>query len=135
MLTSSVIRRGPISVIDNRCHVVRGETPFVECHEAFSISYVRKGTFGYRTRGRSFELVTGSVLIGHPGDEYICTHDHGEGDECLSFFLAPEVVDSVGGGSAAFRVGALPPLADIMVLGELAQTTAEGSSDVELDEL
>ena len=42
------------------------------------------------TAAASFiELVAGSMLVGHPGDEYICTHDHVCGDECLSFFLAP----------------------------------------------
>ena len=29
-----------------------------------------------KPRGRTFELVTGSVLVGFPGDEYVCTHDH-----------------------------------------------------------
>jgi hypothetical protein len=41
-----------------------------------------------------FELVTGSILVGHPGDEYMCTHDHHVcGDECLSFHLAPALAD------------------------------------------
>ena len=44
----------------------------------------------------SFELVAGSVLVGHPGDEYVCSHDHVCGDECLSFFLAPELVEAIG---------------------------------------
>jgi hypothetical protein len=56
-------------------------------HSITSVSYVRKGSFGCRTRGRSFELVTGSILVGYPGDEYVCTHDHVCGDECLSIFL------------------------------------------------
>jgi AraC family transcriptional regulator len=46
---------------------------------------VPKGSFGCRTRGRCFELVVGSILVGHPGDEFICTHDHVCGDEACHF--------------------------------------------------
>jgi AraC-like DNA-binding protein len=75
------------------------------------------------------------VLIGFPGDEFMCTHDHACGDECLSFRLAPEVADSVGNGDKVWKLGALPPLAQMMVLGELAQAAATGSSGVGLDEV
>jgi hypothetical protein len=37
---------------------------------------VRRGSFGYRLRGVEYELVAGSILVGHAGDEYTCTHDH-----------------------------------------------------------
>jgi AraC family transcriptional regulator len=135
MVRSTILRRGSISVIDNQCHVAAGEKPFVELHESFSVSYVRKGSFGYRTRGRSFELVAGSVLVGHPGDEYTCTHDHVDGDECLSFFLEPALVDAMAHGTNAWRAGSVPPLSELMVLGELAQAAADGESDVALDEV
>ena len=64
-------------------------------------------------RGKFSELVAGSVLIGHPGDEYTCTHDHVCGDECLSFFLDPELVEAIGDGPAAWQIGSAPPLAGI----------------------
>ena len=81
---------------DFRCSAGPGDKPFAEQHHCHSISYVRKGSFGLHCRGKFFELVAGSVLIGHPGDEYICTHDHVCGDECLSFFLSPELVEAIG---------------------------------------
>jgi AraC-like DNA-binding protein len=96
---------------------------------------VRKGSFGCQSRGRTFELVTGSVLVGFPGDEYVCTHDHICGDECLSFFLEPELVETIGDRREAWRAGAAPPLPELMVLGELAQAAADGRSDVGLDEV
>ena len=103
------------------------------CH---SVSYVRKGSFGCQSRGRSFELVTGSVLVGFPGDEYVCTHDHHVcGDECLSFFLEPELVETIGDRREAWQVGVAPPLPELMVLGELAQAAAGGRSDIGLDEI
>src|SRR5262249_35788412 len=109
--------------------------PFVEVHDGFSVSYVRRGTFGYRTRGESFELVAGSILVGHPGDEYTCTHDHADADECLSFHLTPELVEAIGGRRDGWLTGGVPPLPELMVLGQLAQAVAEGWSDAGLDEI
>ena len=83
-----VLQSGQISVVDYRCSAGPSDKPYVELHGEFSVSYVRKGSFGYRYRGRSFELVAGSILVGYPGDEFLCTHDHHQGgDECLSFQL------------------------------------------------
>jgi AraC family transcriptional regulator len=96
MVTTTVLRSGSISVIDYRCDAGPSDKPFVEQHGSFSISYVRKGTFGYRSRGASYELVAGSSLVAHIGDEFICVHDHVVGDECLSFQLSPELIDAIG---------------------------------------
>lgn len=124
-----------ISVSDFRCTAVAGDKPFVEQYGCHSVSYVRKGSFGCQTRGKSFELVAGSILVGHPGDEYVCTHDHVCGDECLSFFLTPELVETIGDRTEVWRIGAAPPLPELMVLGELAQAVADGRSDIGLDEV
>lgn len=123
-----------ISVTEFRCTAEPGDKPFAEEFPAHSISYVRKGSFGCHCRGRFHELVAGSMLVGFPGDEYVCTHDHVVGDECLSFFLAPELVDAIS-DDATWQVGSVPPLPELMVLAELAQTAADGSSDVGLDEV
>jgi AraC-like DNA-binding protein len=124
-----------ISVRDFRCTAAPGDKPFAERFACHSISYVRKGSFGCHSRGRFFELVAGSILVGHPGDEYVCTHDHVCGDECLSFFLAPELVQAIGDRAEAWRIGSAPPLPELMVLGELAQAAACGRSDLGLDEV
>jgi len=134
MVTVKTLHSGPISVLDYQCNAGPGDPAFPERHEAFSLSYVRHGTFGYRVRGRQFEMVAGAMLIGFPGDEFVCTHDHACGDECLSFRLAPDIADTVGSNDKVWKRGALPPLAPIMVLGELAQAAAAGQSDVGLDE-
>jgi AraC-like DNA-binding protein len=130
-----LLQRKSISVSDFRCTAAPGDKPFVELFGCHSVSYVRKGSFGCRTRGRSFDLVAGSILVGHPGDEYLCTHDHVCGDECLSFFLTPELVEAIGDRSEVWRIGAAPPLPELMVLGELAQAAADGRSDIGLDEV
>jgi AraC-like DNA-binding protein len=135
MASTTLLARPSITVSDFRCNAVPGDRPFAERHGCHSISYVRKGSFGYHSRGRSHELVAGSFLIGLPGAEFVCTHDHVCGDECLSFFLAPDLVEAIGGHRGAWQVGAAPPLSELMVLGELAQAAAEGQSDIGLDEM
>jgi AraC family transcriptional regulator len=135
MASTRVFRGESIAVIDYRCEAAPGETPFVELHESFSLAYVRKGSFGCRARGRSFELVAGSILVGHPGDEYTCTHEHAGGDECLSFHLTPELVDWVGYRPDIWRTVCVPPLPQLMVLAELGQAAAEGRSEIGLDEV
>ena len=135
MDATTLLQRQSISVSEFRCSAGPDDTPFVERHRCHSVSYVRKGSFGCHSRGRFFELVAGSILVGHPGDEYVCTHDHVCGDECLSFFLGPELVEAIGDRAEVWRIGSAPPLPELMVLGELAQAAADGRSDVGLDEV
>src|SRR5450631_1099639 len=130
MTRTTLLQRGSISVCDFRCSAGPDDTPFVEQFASHSISYVRKGSFGCHSRGRFFELVAGSILVGHPGDEFTCTHDHVCGDECLSFFLTPDLVQAIGDRTEVWRVGTAPPLPELMVLGELAQAAADGRSEV-----
>ena len=59
-----------LSVLDYRCSAAPGDQPFTELFSSHSISYVRKGSFGYCSGGRQHELVPGSLLVGHAGDEY-----------------------------------------------------------------
>ena len=132
---TTLLQRKSITVSEFRCSAGPGDRPFAEAHRCHSISYVRNGSFGLRYRGKFSELVAGSVLIGHPGDEYTCTQDHVCGDECLSFFLSPELVEAIGDGPAGWQIGSAPPLAEVRVLGELAQAAADGNSDVGLDEI
>jgi hypothetical protein len=80
--------------------------------------------------------VPGSVLLGRPGDEYRCTHDHCEGgDECLAVHLTPQLVHEIaprhGGG---WRSGSAPPLAELIVRGERLRAAAAGHCDIGLDE-
>src|SRR3954462_11806629 len=124
-----------ISVYDYRCSFGPHDRPFVEVHPQFALGYVRTGSFGCSSLGESHTLVAGSLMVGRPGDEYMCTHDHHDHrDECLSFKLSAEAVDWLGGDAAIWGRVRVPPLPGLMVLGELAQAAAEGRSDVGLDE-
>src|SRR3954468_19008796 len=135
MTATTLLERKSITVSDFRCTAGPGDKPFAEQHSRYSISYVRKGSFGLHSRGKFSELVAGSVLIGHPGDEYTCTHEHVCGDECLSFFLAPELVDALGDSQTPWQIGPAPPLPEVVGLGELARAAAGGSRDPGRDEI
>ena len=120
--------RGGLAVVDYRCDARLHEPPVVERHAAFSIAYVRKGSFGYRVRDDEYELVPGSILVGGPGDEYVCTHDHICGDHCLSIQLQGDLVESLRAQRSVWRLGALPPIANLIVAAERI------SSDAGIDE-
>ena len=135
MRSQALTRSEAFAVTDHRCNAGPADAPFTEHHKGFSISYVRKGSFGYQRYDQTFELIAGSILVGRAGAEYRCTHDHhAGGDECLSFDLASAVVEWIGGGSEVWQIGCVPPLPELMVAGELAQTAAEGRGDISLEE-
>lgn len=136
MQIATLFQSETLRVIDFRCDAGPDTQPYPEQHTDFSMSYVRRGSFGYRSRGRACELVAGAVLVGHRGDEFTCTHDHHQcGDECLSFRFAPATAEAIGARGALWRTGGVPPLPELAVLGELAQSVVEGASDVGLDEV
>jgi AraC family transcriptional regulator len=124
-----------LSVLDVRCSAGPTDVALTETHRAFVLAYVRAGSFGYRTEGASHQLVAGSFLVGAPGQDYACTHEHGRGDACLSLQLSPRLVDELGADRThRWQVGGLAPEAELGVLGALAQAAAEGATDVALDE-
>jgi len=135
MPATALFRSATLTVYDYRCSAGPSDRPFTESHSGYSVAYVRRGSFGLRTGGRSFDLVAGSLMTGYPGDEYLCTHEHHAcGDECLSFRFSPAFVEALGAPASPWRAGGVPPLAELGVLGELAQAVAEGRSHVGLDE-
>jgi len=137
MPATTVFANPSVSVIDYRCTAGPSDRPFTELHRAYSLAYVRRGSFGYRVHGQTFELISGSLLSGSPGQEYLCTHEHHEcGDECLSFNFSAEVLDScTANGAKTWHAGGVPPLSQLMVFGELAQAVIDGRSELGIDEV
>ncbi|QOG22878.1 MULTISPECIES: helix-turn-helix transcriptional regulator [Bradyrhizobium] len=135
MDATTLLTTRSMTVSEFRCDAGPDDTPFAECRTGHSIGYVRSGSFGCHCRAGFFELVAGSMLVGAPGEEYTCTHEHVSGDVCLGFSFSEDLVDALGGWREVWQVGATPPLPELMVLGELAQTAADGNSDLGLDEI
>jgi len=125
-----------LRVLDYRCQAGPSDIPFSESFDSYSLSYVARGSFGCTTRGRHFELVAGSFLIGRPGDDYQCNHEHHHGgDECLSFHWSGAALDAIEVSSGAWKSGALPALAPLAVLGALGRFRAAAAAECGLDEI
>lgn len=134
MQATTLLESRSLSVYAFRCTAGPVDRPYAEMHVRHSISYVRRGSFGCRTGGRAYELVAGALFVGRPGQEYTATHEHhGGGDECLSFKFLPDFAHSLG-KTAMWEMAAVRPVAELMVVGELAHAAAEGRSSVGLDE-
>jgi AraC family transcriptional regulator len=56
-----------ISVSHCCCSATRNDPVLTEVHRDFSFAYVRRGSFGCRTRGKIYELVPGSLFVGSRG--------------------------------------------------------------------
>ena len=134
MDATAVYEGEALSVFDYRCTAGPADKPYVEVRDGHSLSYVRRGSFGCRTLGEEHELVAGAVLVVRPGREYMATHEHhGCGDECLSIKLSRRpgrLLERKKSGTSA-RV---PPLPELMVLGELIQAAVEGRTGIGVDE-
>jgi AraC family transcriptional regulator len=125
-----------LRVVDYRCAAGPADTPFTEVFDGFSLSYVARGSFGCTTRGRHFELVAGSLLVGRAGDEYRCIHEHHDGgDECLSFRWSGSALDAIEVDGRAWRSGALPAVAPLAFLGALGRIRAAAQGDCGLEEI
>jgi len=132
MAATTLMAGGSITAVDYRCNRGPHDAPYPEQHDSFLVAYVRRGSFGYRCRGHAHDLVAGAVLLGRPGDEYLCTHDHVCGDECLVFSFAADVAETIA-GAAFWETGCVPPAASAMAFGELAQAAATDAA-IGLDE-
>ena len=106
----TVLARGVVTVTDYRCTAGPADTPFVEAHTARTVSYVRRGGFAYHAYGRVHELVPGAIMIGCPGDEYLCSHDHHlHGDHCMSLRVSDALADELGIPAGFWQTAVGPP--------------------------
>jgi AraC family transcriptional regulator len=105
-------------VLDIVCTSGPRDRPFEERQSATSISLVVSGTFVYRGEHGASLLSPGALLLGNRGAAFECSHEHGEGDRCLSVQLEPRLVDRVAhdAGVARFAHDRLPPLRPLAAL-------------------
>ena len=85
-----------------------------ERYWSVAISLVLAGTFSYRSANGSLLMSPGALLLGNAGHTYQCSHEHGEGDRCLSFQFDPALFEDLARDSgvkkAYFSSDRVPPL-------------------------
>lgn len=112
-------------VADILCTAGAGDRPFEERHPFVSMSLVLSGHFTYRAARGPVLLSQGSWLLVDAGRCFECSHEHGQGDRCLSFQLEPalleEVVRDTGVRRLAFGLDRLPPLRELSAVAARAQ--------------
>ena len=112
-------------VLDIVCTLGRSDQPFEEHFLATSISLVLAGSFVYRSGRGATLMAPGALMLGNCGSAYECSHQHAEGDRCLSFQFQPDLFESI-----ARDVGAKRPVLDhqrLPPLRELAPVSARAS--------
>jgi AraC-like DNA-binding protein len=113
---------------------------FEEQHDGACIAVVTGGTFRYRSSHGAAVLVPGALLLGNDGHCFECGHEHGFGDRCLSFRLAPEFLESVAAGvpgarRTSFSVPRLPPHERLLPLIAAAEAARDDGDAGALEEL
>jgi AraC family transcriptional regulator len=83
------------------------------------IALVLSGSFVARNRHGTSLLGPGSLFLVEAGRCFACSHQHGEGDRCLSVKFAPELFERIAhdaGAKAEFAHNSLPPLRELSPL-------------------
>jgi len=140
-LTFRSVASGPgWSVSDIVCTAGPHDRPFEEQHDAVCIAAVTRGTFQYRSTSGAAVLAPGALLLGNKGACFECGHEHGTGDRCLSFHVAPDIFERVvaavpGTRRTTFAAPSLPPLPALMPLLAVVEAACDDGDQAELEEL
>jgi len=122
------------------CRAGPHDRPFAERHDAICLAVVMEGTFQYRSTLGTAVLAPGAVLLGNSGTCFECGHEHGVGDRCLAFHLAPDYLEAIAAAAPGvrrlqFAAPRLPPLPQLMSLVATAEAARDDRDDLELEEL
>ena len=134
--TSTIVAAGDgWQVVDMVCTSGPADRPFEERQSAVTISLVLAGTFVYRTdRGCSL-MSPGAFVLGNVGAAFECSHEHGEGDRCLSFQFEPALFERLAHDAGAARPGferdRVPPLRTLAPLSARAATAMARQDSLE----
>jgi AraC-like DNA-binding protein len=101
------------SIFDVVCGAGPADRPFEEQHANTTIAIVVAGTFEYRSSTGRELMTPGSLLLGNRGDCFVCGHEHGKGDRCISIVYTADyfgwIAEDAGAGDARFRIPRLAP--------------------------
>jgi len=116
------------------------DPPFEERHDAVCIAAVTHGTFQYRSTLGSAVFAPGSLLLGNHRHCFECNHEHGVGDRCVAFQLAPEFLESIavavpGARRTSFTVPRLPPNSALLPIVASAEFARDNGEPAEFEEV
>jgi AraC family transcriptional regulator len=140
-MTARVLASGhDWKVQDILCRAGPETAAFEEQHGAIAIAAVNEGTFQYRSSLGAAVLTPGAVMLGAPGVCYECGHEHGIGDRCTAFHIAPslweEIVAAVPGAKRSqVTRPQLPPLEVLMPLFAEAEAARDEDDGAAFEEL
>ena len=101
-------------VQDIVCTSGPADRPFEERYGSTSIAMVMSGTFLHRSNHGACLMSPGSLLLGNASDAYEVSHQHGEGDRCVTFHFEPDLFERIaheaGVSHARFDRSRLPSL-------------------------
>jgi len=126
-------------VTDVICTAGPQDRAYEERHDTVCIAAVTRGTFQYRSSEGRAMLAPGGVVLGNHGTCFECGHEHGVGDRCVSFHLAPEyferVVADVQGTRPEFNAPRLPPLPELVPMIAAAEAARDEKDKNALEEI
>ena len=122
-------------VVDVLCTCGPPDLPFEERYWSVAVSFVLSGAFSYRTSHGSVLMSPGAWLLGNVESVYECSHEHGQGDRCLSFQFDPalfgEIARDTGVRSARFGSSRIPPIRETAPLAARAISALDGNGSFE----
>ena len=132
--TGTVVATGAgWQVVDLVCTSGPRDPSFLERQTSVCISLVLSGAFAYRTERGSALMSAGTLILGNADQPFECSHEHGEGDRCLSFQFDPEMFARLAhdAGAPRFRFDRdrLPPLRPLAPLTARARMASAGRCD------
>lgn len=123
------------SATEERCTAGPRDRSFEEQFSKACIAIVAAGTFQYRSSAGRELMTPGSLLLGHAGQSFECSHEHGVGDRCISFSYSAEyfeqLMDEAGvrGLKPAFASLRVPPIRELSrVVARACGLAAHGES-------
>ncbi len=114
---------------------------YEERHTQPTIAIVLAGSFQYRSPAGHSLMTPGALLLGSAGRRFHCSHQHAEGDRCVSFTYECDYFERLAADAGAsrrnlaFPVSAVPPLSDLSPLIARASAGTLGALDVPWEEL
>jgi AraC-like DNA-binding protein len=105
-----------------------------------SVSAVLSGSFVYRSNRGRVLMAPGSLLLGQEGNCFCCTHEHGVGDHCVTFYFDPGLIEEVADEipnltRTRFEMHRIAPNQALVPLFSDVRALADGGDAVASEEL